>query len=122
MTPFLSPEILDFIEANIDSVPQLETLLLLREEPGSALDEVAVAARIYAALDVAREILETLRRRGLVVAEGNPPQYRYAPPDAVWQLFDQVVLAYRHHLVSVTTFIHSKPRTSTRAFDLKSES
>jgi hypothetical protein len=118
--------ILQFVAENIDTVPELEALLLLLEGEARRWSEEEVAARVYVPRPVARNILETLRRRRLIAAEGDPPQYRYGPEQAgKRELIAEVANAYRLHLVPMTTFIHSKAPASVRefarAFDFKKD-
>jgi hypothetical protein len=119
--------VLRFVAERIDTVPQLEALLLLWENRTHAWDVAEIAARIYVAPDTAVEILQTLQRRQLIdAAETNPVRYRYNPVwDSTGELMAQVATEYRRHLVPMATFIHSKAPSSVRefarAFDLKKE-
>jgi hypothetical protein len=124
--PVIPPDVLQFIAEHIDSVPELETLLLLREGEARAWSEDEVAARVYVSRASARGILEALRRKHLIVAQGEPPQYRYQPEQAgKAQLIGEVATAYRLHLVPMATFIHAKAPASVRefarAFDFKKD-
>ena len=124
--PIISQQVLQFIADQIDSVPQLECLLLLHQYEARAWMPEEVAARIYISTASAQEILETLLRRGLVSAEGTPTRYRYRSSEiAGHALVADVARAYQHHLVPVATFIHSKGSASVRefarAFDLKKD-
>lgn len=119
--------VLQFVSERIDTVPQMEALLLLWENQTRAWDEDEIGARIYVTPDAASEIMRTLERRQLILAEGaNPLRYRYNPAwDRTGDLMAQVATEYRRHLVEMATFIHSKAPSSVRefarAFDLKKE-
>lgn len=122
----IASHVLQFIAEHIDTVPELEALLLLREAGSRTWSEEEVAARIYVSRPAAGGILESLRRKQLVAAQGEPPQYQYRPePAAKADLIDDVAAAYRLHLVPVATFIHSKApaavREFARAFDFKKD-
>ena len=146
----ISQQVLQFVAEQIDTVPQLECLLLLYQHRSRIWIAEEVAARIYISPQVAREILEMLHRRGLIAAEGDPPRYRFHPGGAVSaysnsrrvsgssshtlyapggaaseELIGQVAGEYQRHLVPLATFIHSKAPASVRefarAFDLKKE-
>lgn len=124
--PAISQHVLQFIARQIDSVPQLECLLLLYEHESSSWTAEQVAARIYSSPQVARGVLETLHRRGLLVTEADEPRYRFDPAGAASrQLMQDVAREYQKHLVPVATFIHSKASASVRefarAFDLKKD-
>lgn len=125
-TPNISERVWRFIADNIDTVPQLEALLLLCENKDQAWTLHQVAARIYVSEQAAREILRTLQQRSLVSTDGAATVYRCAPatgsPDG---LIDEVAMAYRRHIVPIATFIHSKAPASVRefarAFDFKKD-
>ena len=119
MTP--SPEIparvLQFLAERIDTVPQLEALLLLWESPQRQWSEEEVAARIYVGRPVAATILQALQRRQLVTTEPGSPGYRYNPQwDPGGEVMPEVAAAYRRHLVQLATFIHSRASTAVREF------
>lgn len=114
-----------FIFQNIDSVPELELLLLLSERVRD-LDVPEAAARVYVDEEEARRLLERLMRRNLLESSGEPPRYRFAPQDAEdVRRVSQVSQAYRTRLVAMANLIHSKASGSVqefaRAFDLKKD-
>ena len=105
-----------FLYQNIDSVEQLEVLLLLRR----------VADRRWTADEVARELyshpssilhrMSSLAGRGLL-RELEPACYQYAPRST--ELHDtvtRVAETYRERRVAVITLIASKPIENVRAF------
>lgn len=116
--------VLQFIAERIDTVPQLEALLLLWEDPQRAWSEEDLAGRIYVSRQVAAQTLQALQRQNLVVAESS--LYRYHPQwDPTGAVMPEVAAAYRRHLVQLATFIHSRASTAVRefarAFDLKKD-
>lgn len=124
--PAISQQVLQFIAEQIDTVPQLECLLLLHQDDSRDWPADDIAARIYISRDTASAILQTLERRHLVASEGNPPRYRLSPTGiASRELIAEVAVAYQRHLVRIATFIHSKASASVRefarAFDLKKD-
>ena len=126
-SPQVPPSVLQFVAERIDSVPQLEALLLLWESPQRAWTEEELAGRIYVSRQIAAQTLQALQRQNLVVAEpAGPPGYRYNPQwDPSGQVMPEVAAAYRRHLVQLATFIHSRASTAVRefarAFDLKKD-
>ena len=124
--PAISQNVLQFIAEQIDTVPQLECLLLLyQHDTGDWIPE-RVAARIYTTPQAARAILDTLQRRGLLAVEDDAARYRFNTCGiASRELMDQVVAEYQRHLVPIATYIHSKASASVRefarAFDLKKD-
>ncbi len=114
-----------FILRNIDSVPELELLLLLAERVAD-IGVTEAASRIYVDEDTSRMLLEGLTRRRLFATGGEPPRYRFAPEDpADENRVREVAEAYRSHLVAMANLIHSKASGSVqefaRAFDLKKD-
>lgn len=126
-TPEIPARVLQFLAERIDSVPQLEALLLLWENPQRQWSEEELAARIYVSRPVAATILQALLRQQLVTAESVPStRYRYNPQwDAAGETMEEVAASYRRHLVPIATFIHSRASTAVRefarAFDLKKD-
>jgi hypothetical protein len=120
-------EVLRFIERRIDSVPHLESLLLLWENPSVAWSDADIAARVYVSREQGQAVLRDLARHGLIAAVGEAPE-RYAYNSA-WdesQLMSKVATAYRGHLVFLAGLIHQKSgskavRDFARAFQFKSE-
>ena len=105
-----------FLHQNIDSVEQLEVLLLLWRTPerGWTSDDVATAVYSHPSSVVRR--LAMLLGQGLL-REREPGCYQYAPRTA--DLHDTVTRldhVYRERRVAVITLIASKPIENVRAF------
>ena len=118
MTEEFPADVRQFLAEHIDSVAQLEVLLLLkgdRERQWSA-DEVGKA--VYSAPEMVAQLLSELQRHGLVAAgEGGEPSYRYWPVTP--QLDEQagrLEEAYRDRRVAVITAIYSQPVDKVRTF------
>jgi len=126
-SPQIPDHVLQFIAERIDTVPQLEALLLLWESAQRAWTEEDLAGRIYVSRQIAAQTLQALQRQNLVLAgAAEPTQYRYNPQwDPTGQVMPEVAAAYRRHLVQLATFIHSRASTAVRefarAFDLKKD-
>ena len=84
-SPEIPARVLQFLAERIDTVPQLEALLLLWENPQRLWSEEELAARIYVGRPVAATILQALQRQQLATAEpASAVRYRYNPQwDAV---------------------------------------
>lgn len=124
--PDISKHVLEFVAASIDSVPQMEALLLLWESPPRAWSVDELAARIYVTVETATGIVVGLQQRQLVRAEGaDPVRWCYDPSNPNDALIADVAAAYRTHLVPLATYIHSKASQSVRefarAFDFKKD-
>jgi DNA-binding IclR family transcriptional regulator len=124
--PVIPQQVLQFIAQQIDTVPQLECLLLLHQHDTRSWLSEEIAARIYISRETAQGILEALVRRRLISAEGDPPRYRFTSSESgSHALVSEVSRSYQRHLVPIATFIHSKASASVRefarAFDLKKD-
>jgi hypothetical protein len=105
----ISDDLREFILRYIDSIVQLEALLLLRAHPDVDWDVKTATARLYASEPEVGEILARLCGDGfLSCAEGR---YRYSPqmPEEA-RMVDRLADAYAKHLIPVTNMIHAKPR------------
>ncbi len=79
------------------------------------LDEMAKA--LYVGSEAAKEILDDLCRRQLIVRASNPHEtYRYESGPSKDELIAAVDNAYRRELIRITRLIHSKPSAAIRAF------
>jgi hypothetical protein len=115
-----------FLEENIDTVPQLETLLMMYETPNRGWLVADVASRNYISEPRASETLHALQRRSLVISDESPPRFRFNPAsEDVRTLVAELSVCYQRKLSAVTELIHAKPSASikefARAFDLKKD-
>ncbi|MBA2409910.1 MAG: hypothetical protein H0V62_09115 [Gammaproteobacteria bacterium] len=108
----------DFVLQTLDSVAQLEALLLLRDHRAEEWSADMVAARLYIRAEETLSWLERLCGNGLLTSNsGSPLLYRYQPRStALEQTVDRLVDVYAKQLVPVTHLIHSKPRTRVQEF------
>ena len=116
MTPGIPEQVRRFLLQCIDSVEQLEVLLLLHGSPSAAWSPAAVATTLYSTPDSIAQRLAGLHARGLL-ATTEPASYRYQPRtadlDAAVSLLAET---YRQRRVAVITVIASKPMENVRAF------
>lgn len=101
-------DIWDFIQRHIDSVAQLEALLLLRSNPDAMWDIAATAKRLYASEQEIAGALERLCTDGLLSCKDGIYRYECAPE--VRDKVDRLASAYSQQLIPVTNIIHTKPR------------
>jgi hypothetical protein len=112
----LPEEVHRFLHQHIDSVEQLEVLLLLWRTPerGWTSDEVATAVYSHPSSVIRR--LAMLLGQGLL-REREPGCYQYAPRTAeLHQTVSHLDHVYRERRVAVITIIASKPIENIRAF------
>lgn len=116
-----------FIEHHIESLAQLEALLLLRKEPGRQWNAQEIASALYITSEMVGSLLGDLANRGFVqVISADTPRYSYRTIDAATdQLIDQLQTVYRDRRVAVISLIYSKPlrkvQTFADAFRLRKE-
>ena len=126
-SPEIPARVLQFLAERIDTVPQLEALLLLWENQQRLWSEEELAGRLYVGRQVAAAILQSLQRQQLATIEpGAAVRYRYNPQwDPSGEVMPEVAATYRRHLVPLATFIHSRASTAVRefarAFDFKKD-
>ena len=104
-----------FIAAEIESVEQLEVLLLLRGAPDKEWTGREVARALVSQPESAANWLARLEGRGLLAASGDA--YRYAPatPD-VAESIDHLAESYARYRVAVIGLIFSKPSERVTVF------
>jgi hypothetical protein len=107
-----------FILEKIDTIAQLEALLLLRGDPNRTWSSSILSQRLYTSEKETVDALERLCAAGLTVPlRSNPILYRYEPiSPELRALVDRTAEAYSKHLVPVTNLIHSKPKTRVQEF------
>jgi hypothetical protein len=111
----LPAELTGFLLRTVDSVAELEALLLAHGNPAIEWDAAVLAARLYVPERAAQDVLVALHRRGLLHPAGE--RYAYQPAsDALRQSVDQLAVWYPRALVAITRLIHSKPGAAVRGF------
>jgi hypothetical protein len=109
----LTPAVRALIVSSIDSVAQLEILLLLRREAARAWSPPEVAAELRMGAPGMQAQLESLRSRGLVAEAGGA--YRYSPGEQA-DAVDGLAALYASFPVAVITAIYSKPPPDLKNF------
>jgi hypothetical protein len=103
------------IVESIDSVPELETILLLRKHADRAWSIDETGARLYVSTTVATHVLAVLSHRGFLVADGDGYRYSPATPELETTV-TALATAYAANLIDVTHMIHRKPSPSVLQF------
>jgi hypothetical protein len=129
LTEGLGNDVRALLLATIESIAELETLLLLHRDPAAVWDAVHVAAELRVEPRSAEVQLAALAERGLLraVSGSAPTGWQYAPATPpLARAVDALALAYEERRVSVVEFVYSKPavdklRVFADAFRLREE-
>jgi hypothetical protein len=117
-------DVLRFITDRIDTVPEIEALLLFWEQRPQTLTVKEIASRLFVSQSVGAAVVRTLVRRKFLVQRGS--DYAY---DAAWEpdedFMGRVAATYRRDLIRVTRLIHSKAPAAVlefaRAFEARKD-
>ena len=74
-------EVEQFLQQHIESLAQLEALILLRKDPSRPWDAAELAKALYTSTEICTALLADLDRRGFLQASTPPDRYRYQPTD-----------------------------------------
>jgi len=115
---FIPEQVAQFIVEKIDSVAELEALLLLRSSPEQRWTVETLARRLYIDVKQTAALLIDLCTQGFVVDDAaEPSSYRYRPrSEELRELLDRVAEVHAKHLLALTELIHSKPKTRVQQF------
>jgi hypothetical protein len=105
---FISPDVRGFILERIQSVAELEALLLLHQHEGQTWSAARVADRLYVTEPAATEILTRMAMESLCTVEAAGFRFAPATPEEA-ALVGQLADVYARHLIPVTRIIHGKP-------------
>ncbi len=105
-----------FLHQHIDSVEQLEVLLLVRFSPGRSWSPEDMARELYSHPTSIAQRFQSLLGRGLL-RESAAGHYQYAPRSAdLDRLVARLAETYRERRVAVISLIASKPMENVKAF------
>jgi len=107
-----------FLVECIESIPHLESLLLLWKDRPNPWTPEKLAGRLYVDQIVARRVLQDLARAFLIApVVGSAELFHYEPGSEEKDvLMEAVDATYRKELVRVTTIVHSKASSAVREF------
>lgn len=102
-------DVRNFVLQHIDSVAQLEALLLLWGNPGEVWDVPRIAKRLYIGDQETADILAWLCDQKLIsCAQGI--YHADATDHDLQQIVASVADSYGRNLIAITNMIHAKPR------------
>jgi DNA-binding MarR family transcriptional regulator len=124
----LPEEVKEFMEANIDSVDQLEILRVLGEDPHKEWRAPDLAREVQTQPDAIGPHLAALRSRGLLVTEtrGTDLFCRYGPVSPEREaILTRLLQVYRERPVTMIKLVYARAKdplkTFADAFRLKKE-
>ena len=114
----IPPDVRQLIADHIDSVLQLEILLLLQGQPQKEFSVQEVVTELRVDVSFVSEQLANLCARGMLVCTNEASKtYRYGPRSAeMQQAIDGLRTAYADRRVSVISLIFAKPVDKLRTF------
>jgi hypothetical protein len=110
-------DIKQFIADHIDSVAQIELLLLLRSDPAKVWTPEDAGKALYSAADVTGLQMADLQLKRLLAPGPTDSTYVYRPESAeLARLVDKLAEMYRERRVAVITAVYTKPIDKIRSF------
>ena len=107
-------DVREFIHTYIQSIADLEALLLLARNVDAKWSAASVAKQLYIEEAQAAEVLERLCAGGLAQCEAGSYWFNDGP-DGPQAIVDRLADLYSSHLIPVTNLVHSRP-LGARAF------
>jgi hypothetical protein len=104
----------EFILAHIDSIAQLEALILLANQRQERWTRPQVAAQLYINESHAKPVLDRLYDDGLLHCYEGEFWFNEDPPGQR-EMVEKLSALYARHLIPVTNLVHAKP-SGARAF------
>lgn len=126
MSDDFSSDVKQFIGRYIESLAQLEALLLMRQDPQRGWDAQGIAKALYSPAEMATTLLSEFEKHGFAIRASPESQYFYnRADDKLDELVQQVADAYQERRVALISLIYSKPldkvQTFADAFRLRKE-
>jgi hypothetical protein len=111
-------ELTQFLEHHIESVPQIEALLLLRQDSQRQWQAAELGKALYIPEDMAISLLADFVRRGFAILAPPPgARYSYQTRDSETdRLIGQLASAYHERRVAVISLIYSRPLHKVQTF------
>lgn len=118
MSGLIPEEIKAFILDHIDSIAELEALLVLRENPYQCWVCKDVADRIYCDENTTAAVLHKLISHGLIAPDAeSPDRYRYQQSNPeITDLLNRLADVYAKCVVPITTLVHQKSKRNIKSF------
>jgi hypothetical protein len=127
MADDFSSDVKQFIDRYIESLAQLEALLLMRNNPHQSWNAAEIAKSLYIPQEMAVTLLADFVRQSFITGKpASEGRYIYNANDPnLDQLVNKVASAYQERRVAIISLIYSKPlikvQTFADAFRLRKE-
>lgn len=108
-----------FVLKNIDSIAELEGLLMFKSHPQKEWTRETLARSLYINEPQAALLLARLLEQGFIAVKGSEesPYYQYQPVSSEWgDRVEQLAELYKKYLVPITNLIHSKSKSRVQKF------
>ncbi len=105
----VADDVRDFILERIDSVVQIEALLLIRSNPRARFHAADVARRLYIGRLETEDALGGLCGAGLLSRTDDTYRLDGVPAQTL-RMIDRLLDSYARELIPVTNIVHSKSR------------
>lgn len=118
MSNLIPEKVIRFLSDNIDSIAELEAMLILRELRGKQWSSASIAERLYLTEGDTESLLVKLANKGLITRDGKSPEtFQYKPHNQeLALLIDQLAEVYAKYLIPVTELVHRKSRRNIESF------
>ena len=104
-----------FINEHVESLAQLEVLLMIRAAADRSWTAQAIAGKLSIMPEMSSALLADLVRHGFATKDQQRFQYRSAGEETD-RLIDRLAQLYVERRVAVTTEIYSKPLNKVKTF------
>lgn len=115
----ITEDVKQFILHHIDSIAQMEGLLLFCADPQKEWNAGTIARALFIGEPEAAVLLARLADQGFIAAakSGLPSHYHYQPKSSEWKdMVEHVAVLYRQYLIPITNLIHSKSKSRIQEF------
>ena len=110
-------ELTSFIAQHIESLAQLEALLMMKQDPSRRWDGGEFARALYISDDMCRGLVADLQRRGFIARDNDGGSFHYSIGDVDRdRLLTQLGELYIERRVAVITQIYSNPMKKVQTF------
>jgi hypothetical protein len=108
-----------FIIQHIDSIAQIEGLLMFCAHPQKVWSAETLARELFIGESQAAALLAQLAEQGFIASEQSavPSHYQYQPKSPEWKdMVERIAILYRQSLIPITNLIHSKSKLRIQEF------